>query len=138
MATETTKIGAIIGLLGSIILLIVGLSGISMSRLEYTFDPNYPTFVSYIGRGVTIAISAFGLFGSILVFRDNNIGYTILLVAGIAGIIGTYTPIYIYVTEWGYIRTFYLSNSFLYVDLVLMLVGGILGFALAEKKERKE
>jgi len=138
MATETTKIGAIIGLLGSIILLIVGLSGISMSRLEYTFDPNYPTFVSYIGRGVTIAISAFGLFGSILVFRDNNIGYTILLVAGIAGIIGTYTPIYNYVTEWGYIGTSYLSNTFLYVDLVLMLVGGILGFALAEKKERKE
>jgi len=137
MATKTTKKGAIIGLLGSSILLMMGLVSISLASLYYS-NPDYPAFLPYIIGGVTIALSAFGLFGSILVFRDINIGYVILLVAGIAGIIGTYTPIYIYVTEWGYIRTFYLSNSFLYVDLALMVVGGILGFALAEKKERKE
>ena len=126
------------GLFGSIILLIVGLSSISLSRLEYRNDPNYPAFLPYIVGGVTIAISALGLFGAILVSREINIGYAILLVAGIVGIIYSYIPVYIDTSEWGYTRTSYLSNTLLYIDLVLMVVGGILGFALAEKKERKE
>jgi hypothetical protein len=134
MVIETTKIGAILGLSGSIILLIVGLAGISLSRSLSQPDPNYPAFLPYTIGGVTIAISAFGLFGTILIFRDNNFGFTILLIAGIVGIVCTFIPIYNYVSEYGYTHTYYLSNSLLYIDLVFMVVGGTLGFALVEKK----
>ena len=137
MAVQSAKIGAILGMIGSVILLIVGLYTISMARLGY-FPPDYPVFITYITAGLTIAISAFGIFGTVLVFRDNRIGYTYLLLAGIVGVIGTFVPIYSYDHGYGYIQFFYLISTFLYADLVLMVVGGILGFALAEKKERKE
>ena len=136
MATETTKIGEILGLGGSMILLIVGLSGISLSRSLSHPDPNYPAFLPYIIGGVTIAISALGLFGSILAFRDNNIGYANLLIVGIVGIICTFIPIYNYVKEWGYTYTSYLSSTLRDYDLVLMVVGGILGLAFVKKKKK--
>jgi ABC-type molybdate transport system permease subunit len=131
-----SKLGAKIGLIGSVILLIVGLSSASMASMYY--EVGYPIYIHYIQAIVTAAISALGMFGAVLVFRDNFTGYTFLLLAGIIGIIGTFIPIYVYIDEWDWTNTFYLSSSAAFIDLVLMLVGGILGFALAEKKERNE
>ena len=137
MAVQNAKIGAILGFIGGVILLIVGLSGISMSLNMYS--PGFvPIFIPYITAGVTSAISAMGLYGAVLVIRDNFSGYTFLLIAGIIGIIGTFIPIYSYDDGYGWIYSYYLTSSFSFIDLVLMLIGGILGFALAEKKERKE
>lgn len=130
------KIGAILGLNGAGILLIVGLFWISMARMVYS--PNIPPLINYITGGVTIAFSACGIVGAVLIFRDNSVGYVYLLIAGIAGVICTFIPIYVYDQGYGYIQTFYLCSTALYADLVLMLMGGILGFALPEKKERKE
>ena len=130
------KIGAILGLNGAGILLIVGLFGISMARMVYS--PYIPPLIPYITGCVTIAFSACGIIGSVLVFRDNSVGYIYLLIAAIAGMICTFIPIYAYDHGYGYIETFYLCSTALYADLVLMLMGGILGFALPEKKERKE
>ena len=131
------KLGAIFGFIGSTILLIVGLGSFTMNRYMIA-SGNVPIFIPYITSIVTSAISAFGMYGAVMVFRDNFTGYTFLLLAGIIGIIGTFIPIYAYVEEWGYTNTFYLSGSGAFIDLVFMVVGGILGFALAEKKERKE
>lgn len=138
MAIKNSKIGAILGLIGSTILLIVGLYTISFARLAYFPIPNYPAFLPYITAMVTIALSACGIVGTILVFRDFPMGYIFLLIAGIVGVISSFIPIYSYDLGYGYIYYTYLSSSMLYADLVLMVVGGILGFALAEKKERKE
>ena len=141
MKKKQVKIGAILGFIGSVILLIVGLSGISMARM-YGYETDYPVFIHYITAIVTVAFSAVGMFGAVIVIRGDFKGYTYLLIAGITGIIGTFIPIYVYNQGASYgevwLVTFYLSNSALYVDLVLMLVGGILGFALAEKKEIRE
>ena len=136
MAVQNKNIGAIGGLIGSVILLITGLFWISLSRLGY--NPYIPPLLPYITGGVTIAFSAFGIVGTVLVFRDYDFGYIFLLAAGMLGIACTFIPIYAYDTGWGPIQFFYLSNTLLYADLILMLMGGILGFALAEKKERKE
>ena len=132
------KIGAILGGIGSTIFLIVGLFTISMARMYYS-APSYIIIVSFIAGIATITLAACGLVGAVLVFRDiNTAGYTILIIAGAAGIIATFIPIYIYDHGYGYLQLFYLCNTALYSDLVLMLIGGILGFALAEKKERKD
>jgi len=131
------KLGAIFGFIGAVILLIVGLSAMSIS--SWMVQSGYvPIFIPYITAIVTTAISALGMYGAVLVFRDNFTEYTFLLLAGIIGIIGTFIPIYSYVDEWDWSYTFYLSSSAAFIDLVFMVVGGILGFALAEKKERKE
>ena len=131
------KLGAIFGLIGSTILLIAGLTAMSINRYMVA-EGNIPIIIPYITAIVTSAVAALGIFGAVLVFRDNFNGYTILLLAGIIGIIGNFVPIYAWDSGYGYIQTFYLAGSGAFIDLVFMVVGGVLGFALAEKKERKE
>ena len=132
-----TKTGAILGLVGSILMLLVGLFTISIGRLPlFNPDPNFPFILPYITGGLTIAISAFGLSGAVLAFRDYAFGFIFLLVAGVLGVIGSFIPIYAY--DSGYILyVTYLCNTLIYIDIVLMVLGGILGFALADKTERK-
>jgi len=137
MAVQNKKIGAILGMLGSTILLIAGLFSITMYRSYY--EPSFPLFIPYIMGGATIALSVWGMVGSVFVFRDTpTAGYIILLTAATLGIFGTFFPIYSYDEGWGYIQIFYLCNTVVYSDLVLMLVGGLLGFALVDNRERQE
>jgi len=135
MSAKSSKVGAILGLIGSTILLIVGLANVLLARNLYYPDPYYPAILPYITALATIALSAFGITGSTLVFRDLRWGYIFVLIAAIVGIVGTLIPIYVYDTGYGLYMTFLVSTA-IYADLALMLVGGILGFALAEKKER--
>jgi len=135
------KVGAILGIIGSTVFLIAGLFTIAQSRLYYyPLDPMaVPMGIFYITGIANIAIGSVGIVGVVLAFRDINIaGYILLLVAGAVGIVGTFIPIYIQDDGYGWIRFIYLCTTALYGDLVLMLVGGILGFALAPKKGRPD
>ena len=137
MAEKNSRVGAILGLIGSTLLLIVGLSGIALSRVLYsTYPPDYPIFLFYIISGTTIAWSSIALYGIVKIYRDDENGKLYLLMAGIVGIIATFIPIYFYDIGYGYIQIFYLSSTFMYADLVLIVVGGILSYALVDKKER--
>jgi hypothetical protein len=119
------KVGAILGIIGSTVFLIVGLYTILMSRLLYT--------------GITnIVLGSLGIVGVFIAFRYiNRAGYILLLVVGVAGIIFSYIPLYIW-DDSGYLRFYYLCSTALYGDLFLMIIGGLLGFALGGKKERKD
>ena len=119
------KVGAILGIIGSIIFLIVGLYTILMSSLIYT--------------GITnILLGSLGILGVVLAFREiNRAGFILLLLAGVAGIIGSFIPLYVW-DDYGYLRFYYLCGTALNVDLILMIIGGILGLALGGKKEKKD
>ncbi|MHA2283756.1 MAG: hypothetical protein ACXAC5_23175 [Promethearchaeota archaeon] len=137
MVVHNRKIGAILGLIGSTILMIVGLFSLSFTRL-YIISP-VPIFVYLITGGVTVALAICGIVGSVLSIRGSFIaGYAMLIGAAAIGIFGTFFPIYAYDEGWGYIQYFYLCNTALYADLVPMLVGAILGYALVDNKERRE
>ena len=136
------KVGAILGLIGSTVFLIAGLFTIAQSRLFY-YPPGDPMAVPisifYITGIANIALGSVGIVGVVLAFRDINIaGYILLLVAGAAGIVGTFIPIYIRDDGYGWITFYYLCATALYGDLILMVIGGILGFALAPKKGRPD
>ncbi|NHJ25206.1 MAG: hypothetical protein EAX89_11555 [Candidatus Lokiarchaeota archaeon] len=135
MVEKNFRVGAILGLIGSVILLIVGLAGIALLRAVYMGGSSYPYFLNYISSGTTIAWSAIGLYGVVKMYKEDDIGKKILLIAAVGGILATFIPIYFYDAGYGYIQTFYLSGTFVYIDLVLMLVGAILSFALAGKRE---
>lgn len=136
MAVRSSKIGAILGLIGSVILMVVGLFWISMARNMLGGYPGLPFFIPYLSAIITILLSACGITGSVLVFRDLHWGYIFLISAGILGIIGSFIPLYVYDSGYGYLYYFFAVTTGLYIDLALMVVGAILGFALAEKKER--
>ena len=137
MAEKNSRVGVILGLIGSTILMIVGLSGIALSRvISSVYPPDYPSFLVYITSGTTIAWSSIALYGIVKIYKDDENGKLYLLMAGIVGTIATFIPIYFYDIGYGYIQIFYLSTTFIYADLVLIIVGGILSYALADKKER--
>ena len=137
MAVQNKKIGAILGMIGSTIFLIVGLFGLTFARIGYNPDPNFPFILPYFTAMLTIALSALGMVGSVMVLRDASWGYILLLVAGIVGIAGTLIPVHTYDDGYGWVYYTYLINTAMYIDLVAMVVGSVLGFALADKKERQ-
>ena len=139
MVAEYKYLGTILGLMGSTILFIGGLQLVAYFRYNYSIYNI--EFLFNINGITTTLIGAFGIFRSVLAIRDDARGYTYLLVAGAVGVVGTFIPICVYELRWIYpthIHILYLISTYYYVDLILMVVGGVLGFALAEKKERKE
>lgn len=134
MGVKNSKIGAILSSIGSTITLIVGLSTVSMARTAYLPDPSIPAFLPYITGIATVLVSVISLTGSALAFKGFRWGYIFVLVAGFGGLVCTFLPIYVYDTGYG-LYMIYLVNSYIYADLVLMIVGGILGFALVDKRE---
>jgi hypothetical protein len=123
------KVIAGVGLLSGMLLLITGLS----SRMYfYSYDESsvYRTISSIvaIGWAMLCLISAF------LLLREKAIGYIILLIAGIGGIVGTFIPIFAFDPGYG-IQIVYLSTSMTYYEYVLPLIGGLYGVAIGTKPE---
>ena len=128
---DRAKVIAGVGLLGGVILLIYGLS---MTRF---YDINDETMLfRYINALVTIVWASLALFGSVKLLKGNEMGYTILFLVGLAGIVGSFIPISSYDHGYGWIELIYLNGTAGYFDLVIILIGGIYGLALTEKEER--
>ena len=132
-------LGAVLGLIGSLILFIIAL--FHMSFFHYNLYNSYQEIL-VIGI-VTLLISTFGIYGSLVAIRDDSKGYIYLLIAGVIGFVGRFIPIFSSESTWGwppYIHTFYLVSTCCYIDLILMLVGGVVGFVLTktEKVKRNE
>ena len=60
------------------------------------------------------------------------------MISGIGGIVGTYIPIFFYDTGFGFIQLFYLSGTGNFTDIVLILLGAILIYALKEEELDRE
>ncbi|MHA2035566.1 MAG: hypothetical protein ACW972_03160 [Promethearchaeota archaeon] len=130
---DRRKVIAGVGLLGGLILLLYGLMS---TRLYYSI-PDESTVFRYIHGIVTIVWAFMAISSSVLLLRGNKVGYIILLLAGIGGLVGSFIPIFAYDPYgYGYIQVIYLNGT-AYIDIVLMLLGGIYGVALTEKKETR-
>ena len=67
-----SKVGAILGIVGSTIFMLVGFYSISMSRLIYS-PMGVPMIVFTITGISNISLGALGIVGVVLAFRDINI-----------------------------------------------------------------
>lgn len=138
MSLHKREIGSIFGLIGSMILLSVGISRISDLYLPIFPYPDVPVASLYMQAIATIIISVFGIIGAIIALKDNPFGFPCLLIAGIGGLVGTFFPIF---RSWAgvfLIEIYFMIDTYQYLDLVLMIVGGLLGLVLREHIKRKE
>ena len=129
---DRQKVIAGLGLLGGSILLLYGLM---ISRLYISVNDESTVFI-YINAIVTILWAIMALTSSVILLRGNKVGYIILLIAAIGGLVGNFIPIFSFDQGYGYIEIIYLNGT-AYIDVVLMLIGGIYGVALPEKKGRQ-
>lgn len=128
---KNIKPEAFIGLLGGIFLL----------RWALISIPLYYDEIVTIFRLVTSISSALWSFlaiiGAIRILKGYNRGYKLLLISGIGGIVGTFIPIFFFDQGYGSISIYFLSGTSNYTDLILILLGGILGFAFDEDRTQK-
>ncbi|MFX1356277.1 MAG: hypothetical protein ACFFA8_03250 [Promethearchaeota archaeon] len=137
---DYTKISPALSLLGGTILLINGLVGSQISSYELY---NYYIIFRYINAGVTCAWAGLAIYGAVLSFKGRASGKTLMIIAAIGGIIGTFIPIYRQFIPYeygggGYTRIVKLNGSAMFVDLVFILIAGILGYTLTERKASTE
>lgn len=140
------KVGAILGIIGSSLLLLGGLISFgSMGTLEALMTLNGLTWADigldpmmlYVNSGMTLVWGIFGLVGAILAMQGKKIGVWLMLVFGIIASVGLFIPIATYsiLTIQFSIN---LNGSFLFVDPFLLLLGGILGLTLKEEALKEE
>lgn len=135
MELNVSKVGSFISLLGGILLLRWGLE-YSLFIKNYTVD--ITTIFKYIHLIVTLFWGSLAIVGSVMVLRGNNKGYRFCMISGIGGISGTFIPIFLYDTSFGIIQFIYLSGTGNFTDIILILLGAILGYALKEQEVRRE
>jgi magnesium-transporting ATPase (P-type) len=141
MVVNYKHLGAILGSIGSSIELMIGLMVFSHAGQRILYWNFYLAIIDTIAGITMVLIGVFGTFGSILAFKNETRGYKYLLSAGAFGVIGTLIPIGIFV--YPLISPLHpgisnLVTTYYYFELILMVIGGVLGLALAEKKEKKE
>jgi len=127
------KAGPIVGLHGGVVMIINGLSQMQGILMVYLFPQSIPLLIRIISFLVTIAWGALGVSGAVLSLRNRKEGFTLMLTAGIGGIVGAFIPIYIYDTGYYFIIIF-LNNTLIFIDVVLILIGAILTIALVKRE----
>jgi hypothetical protein len=137
LAANFNRLSPFLALLGGTILLITGLVG--SQTIYYDTSPWDIVYIfRYINAGVTAIWAGLAIYGAVLAIRGKEQGRQYMLLAGIGGIIGTFIPIYAWEIWEGYTRTIKLNSSAMFIDVVLILIGGILGYALMQREPPKE
>ena len=139
-----TKLGPILGILGSVLLLIAGFRGFALqSELEKTLTGlgltwaaiGFNPWILMTRTLLTLLLGVMGVLGTILVFNNKKSGAYLLLIAGCIAVLGMFIPI----GSINYLLTSIpvsLSYSLWFVEPFLMLIGGILTLALKAYRVR--
>ena len=144
-----SKAGQIMALIGSILLIIGGFSGIgTIEILNLIISDAGETWNSlgvdpsllYLRMGNTLFLGIGSLIGSIISLRYKLIGGAICIILGVIIIIGWFIPIgFIDLSSIsGGITTVTLNGAGLFIDPFLIVIGGILCFTLYNKPRTDE
>ena len=137
MELKLTMLSPFLSLIGGAVLLVVGLVGSQAFQGYYYGIPPIANIFAYINGGVSAVWAGLAIYGAVLAFRENENGKKFMLIAAIGGIIGTFIPIYIWDVN-GWTQMIKLNGSAMFIDVVLILIGAILGYSLTEREPPKE
>jgi len=135
-----TLLSAILGLIGSIMLLIAGFVGFGVQALQEAYlntlglswgDVNFDPIVYTLSAILTLVWGLLGLFGAILSLIGNKLGAYLMVIIGIIATIGMFIPIGAYQVAFAP-YTVNLNGHLFFADPILILIGGILGLLLKE------
>ncbi len=113
--------GPSVAILGSVMLLIGGILGISIPEMQLVmaiFPILYVTFV------LPIILGLIGIAGAVLTIIQKKFTNYVIIIVGLIAVIGIFIPIFF---------TFPLVMSFIYIDPFLILIGGILSVVIQEE-----
>lgn len=122
---ETVKgkmlVGPILALIGGILLLIAGLIGLTNPLIQIIIALFPIAVLSFV---MSIILGVLALVGAFMAITGKKQGNYLTLIAGLVGTIGMFIPLTIVGPMFVY--------TFIFVDPILVLIGGILGVLLKE------
>ncbi|MFX0031353.1 MAG: hypothetical protein ACFE8E_13845 [Candidatus Hodarchaeota archaeon] len=119
-----SRAGRILGEVGAIILMAYTLYGIQMTMYFQSWPPSdWRLLLSII---LTLVWGAGIIIGVVLAARDIKVGNYLILAFGSIALVGTFIPLHVYRFPPMFFNIIPLSMTFFYVDVLLVLVGGIL------------
>ena len=113
--------GPSVAILGSVLLLIGVIVGISIPEMQVVmalFPILYVTFI------LPIILGLIGIAGAVLTIINKPYGNYAIVIVGLIAVIGIFIPIFV---------TFPLVMSFIYIDPFLILIGGIVSVVIREE-----
>ena len=123
---ETVKgkmlVGPILALVGAILLLIAGLIGLTNPLMQALMVILPIVALSFV---MSIILGVLALAGAFMAITGKKQGNYLTLIAGLIGTVGMFIPI----TPLGVPMLVY---TFIFIDPILILIGGILGVLLKE------
>jgi len=113
--------GPSVAILGSVMLLIGGILGISLPEMQLVMSFFPIIYVTFI---MPIILGLIGIAGAVLTIIQKQYMNFVIIIVGLIAVIGIFIPIFV---------TFPLVISFLYIDPFLILIGGILSVVIQEE-----
>ena len=126
-----SKAGRILGEVGAIILMAYTLYGVQMNMYFGNWPPyNWKLFLSIV---LTLVWGTGIIVGVVLSARNFRVGDYLILSFGTVALICTFIPLEIYGFPPLFLNIIPLSGSFFYIDVLLVLIGGILAITIGKK-----
>ena len=124
-----SRAGRILGQVGAIILMAYTLFGVQMSMYFGGWPPyNWQYMLTII---MTFVWGAGIVAGVVLSARDIKVGNYLILSFGVLALVGTFIPLEIFAFPPMFFNIRPLSLTFFYVDVLLVIIGGILAVTMA-------
>ena len=130
-----SKAGPIVGLVGGTIMLVVNFFQIQylFTSIMHGYFPTPTLFPRFISLAITLVWAALGIIGAVYSLKSVRWGNTLMLVAAIGAMAGSFIPIFIDDTGY-YLEFIFLNGTAMYIDCILLLIGGILGMTLQPRE----
>ncbi len=132
--------GPLLGIIGAALLLMAGIVGFGTQAIRENLlivaglsweDIGFDPMLFTVSAVLTLVWSLLGLIGAILSLMGKKIGGFLMLICGSIATIGMFIPIGTY-TILSVEYTVFLNSHFLFVDPILLLLGGVLGLVFRE------
>lgn len=133
-------VGPLLGVIGAALLLIAGIVGFGIQNIREVLlnaegmsweDKGFDPMLFTVSAVLTLVWSLVGLIGAILSLMGKKIGGYLMLICGIIATVGIFIPIGNY-TILSEVYTEFLNRHTLFIDPILLLLGGVLGLAFRE------
>jgi hypothetical protein len=132
--------GPLLGIIGAALLLMAGIVGFGTQAIRENLlivaglsweDIGFDPMLFTVSAVLTLVWSLLGLIGAILSLMGKKFGGFLMLICGTIATIGMFIPIGTY-TILSVEYTVFLNSHFLFVDPILLLLGGVLGLVFRE------
>ena len=91
----------------------------------------------YLNIFITFCLGISGLIGGVLTLKQRGAGHVLAFIIGLIAIIGLFLPVGLFTIPGIGTTRIYISTSLVYIDPILILMGGLLGLIFKQEGKKE-